>query len=522
LDGLDEIELNFETMRNWQKVDLDKLNLQLKAIENHLSKMGLVVQHPFRDAGIREVSPILQEKVGMKLIAGLGILQEIKISAGFLAKELQMPAIENFSNLEWLCRAAQRAIDAPRLAGVQVNTQDWVERSSIIEQALKAGEKACGLRVELENVFISQAFTRDLLEIRTGLVGKVDKWWKIFLKDYRKAKANLQSLAKNSLPKDAKQYLRWVDDLMALQETEKFWKSQENLLLVLFGVQWQQEKSDWKGLLALANWVFDLYEQIGKGELPETLKSLFHGGKDFVYLQDQLNVVTSRNEAWKDWVNNIDQMLLLRDTTIIKGHQNLKIEDEITTLQAWSLHLDELYSMARINSLCQDLINMGQKQIADKVVSWKYSPDKLVHFVWFCYWSGIVNSTYENSEILRKFDRIAHEGLISEFRILDKSNFSFSQENLVESLYNELPNRNAPGEMSILRQEINKKRRLLPVRKLLSQTGNAIQKIKPVFMMSPMSVATFLPQGSIEFDLIIFDEASQLTAPDAIGAIARG
>jgi very-short-patch-repair endonuclease len=56
----------------------------------------------------------------------------------------------------------------------------------------------------------------------------------------------------------------------------------------------------------------------------------------------------------------------------------------------------------------------------------------------------------------------------------------------------------------------------------MERAGNAIQAIKPVFMMSPLSIAMFLPPGSLRFDLVVFDEASQVQPVDAFGAILRG
>ena len=85
-----------------------------------------------------------------------------------------------------------------------------------------------------------------------------------------------------------------------------------------------------------------------------------------------------------------------------------------------------------------------------------------------------------------------------------------------------MPNINQPGEMAILRAELNKKRRHIPIRQLIEKAGRAIQQIKPVFMMSPMSIANFLPPGKVEFDVVVFDEASQVKAIDAFGAIMRG
>jgi hypothetical protein len=47
------------------------------------------------------------------------------------------------------------------------------------------------------------------------------------------------------------------------------------------------------------------------------------------------------------------------------------------------------------------------------------------------------------------------------------------------------------------------------------------QKLKPVFMMSQLSVAQFLKPGRLHFDLLLMDEASQIEPADALGAIAR-
>ena len=66
------------------------------------------------------------------------------------------------------------------------------------------------------------------------------------------------------------------------------------------------------------------------------------------------------------------------------------------------------------------------------------------------------------------------------------------------------------GEMGVIRAEIGKKRRHLPIRRLLERAATAVQKVKPVFLMSPLSVAQFLPPGRIEFDLLVIDEASQV------------
>ena len=75
--------------------------------------------------------------------------------------------------------------------------------------------------------------------------------------------------------------------------------------------------------------------------------------------------------------------------------------------------------------------------------------------------------------------------------------------------------------MRVIRGEIGSKRARMPLRKLMQAAGGTIQKIKPVFLMSPVSVAQFLPPGSVDFDLLVIAEASQLRPEDALGLVAR-
>lgn len=78
------------------------------------------------------------------------------------------------------------------------------------------------------------------------------------------------------------------------------------------------------------------------------------------------------------------------------------------------------------------------------------------------------------------------------------------------------------SEMHLLRYLLPQQRPRIPIRQLLIRAKDSIQQLKPCFMMSPQSIAQFLEPGTIEFDVVIMDEASQMTPGDAIGAIARG
>ncbi|MGL1903112.1 MAG: DUF3320 domain-containing protein [Fibrobacterales bacterium] len=525
IQGIDIPDITFITHSNEGMEELSDLDIELKTLSTHLDAMGVPNVHPFREITLAEASPVLQEEIAQKISAGIELISGIDLLKQSLSKELHLDLIVKVSQLEGVIKAAQRAIDAPQLSGVKVNTHEWSDRSSIISTTLEQGKSASELRAVCKEQFIAQAFTTSsdqaLLEIRGSLLGKVDKWWKFLSGDYRKAKKRLQSLCVNSLPKESTHYLEWVDRLLELKEKDKEWKLQENLLSTLFGVQWQGEKSDWSVLTGLAEWIFALHGEIGKGELPESLISLLDGGADFKYLSTDLAQLVEKTSRWAEWLGELQGLLDLPDTAqIIQA--DVLISDVQSILPVWRDSMSELYNMTRLNKIIEGFASRGLPQLAAFVKTWAHTGDALYHCIWYKYWASVVNEYYSGSEQLKHFDRVAHEGAIEEFKDLDSQSFNFAQETLVDKLYKELPNIHAPGEMEVLRREMNKKRRLLPVRKLLELSGGAILKSKPIFMMSPMSVATYLQNSNIQFDLVIFDEASQVTVPDAIGAICRG
>lgn len=115
---------------------------------------------------------------------------------------------------------------------------------------------------------------------------------------------------------------------------------------------------------------------------------------------------------------------------------------------------------------------------------------------------------------------------INEFCELDKGQFKIAQARVRERALSRIPDFNsvngARDEIAILKRELSKQRRLMPLRKLFMAIPNLVTSLRPCFMMSPLSVSVFLEAQSYEFDLVIFDEASQVPTEDAIGAIMRG
>lgn len=135
-----------------------------------------------------------------------------------------------------------------------------------------------------------------------------------------------------------------------------------------------------------------------------------------------------------------------------------------------------------------------------------------------------IDSILAASPVLSAFNRVSQDKAIRTFSDKDIEQFEINKAKIRAELSSARPSLDmiAPGSaLAVLLREGEKKRKQKSIRALLAETGELVQRIKPCFLMSPLSVSTFLAPGSVEFDVVVFDEASQIFPQDAIGAIYR-
>ena len=138
------------------------------------------------------------------------------------------------------------------------------------------------------------------------------------------------------------------------------------------------------------------------------------------------------------------------------------------------------------------------------------------------WWSGAVIG---EDPVLRMFSTAEHTVNIERFRELDGKFQKTTAEYITAILCKTLPDKDdvkKSSEWGVLRHEIQKKSRHKPIRQLVQEIPEVLRALAPCFMMSPLSVAQYLSAGEVLFDVVIFDEASQITVWDAVGSIARG
>ena len=112
------------------------------------------------------------------------------------------------------------------------------------------------------------------------------------------------------------------------------------------------------------------------------------------------------------------------------------------------------------------------------------------------------------------------DAVVSEYQQLDRALIASATDGIIRACNARRP-RSDFGEAAFIRREAEKKKKHMPVRTLIERTRHVTQAIKPCFMMSPLAVSQYLPPD-LAFDVVIFDEASQVSPGDAINCIYRG
>jgi very-short-patch-repair endonuclease len=139
------------------------------------------------------------------------------------------------------------------------------------------------------------------------------------------------------------------------------------------------------------------------------------------------------------------------------------------------------------------------------------------------FWSRWLEWVFSTDSALRDFRRAEHEVVIDEFRAQDRQTLAHAADRIVQRRAEQW-REPEQHEVALLMKESHKKTKHLPLRRLFEGMPRLLGQLKPCLLMSPLSVSQFLPAdvGKLKFDLVVFDEASQIVPEDAIGAIYRG
>jgi hypothetical protein len=198
----------------------------------------------------------------------------------------------------------------------------------------------------------------------------------------------------------------------------------------------------------------------------------------------------------------------------------------LATTEAWIAKRVLLKPWCLWQALRREAIARGAESVVQALDAGAVTIAQIENFFEYSYQTWWLKRVIDREELLRRFTGTDHDRKIREFRALDERFQKLTVEYIVARTAQRIPNAQAPvsqdSEVGKLRREAGRQRGITPIRQLLQQMPTLLTRLKPCMLMSPLSIAQYLDAAHEQFDVVIFDEASQIPVWDAIGAIARG
>ena len=523
LSDLDVQPFDFGPMSEWSESDYRAARMQVETLDHHLAEAGPHKKNPFQSSRLTEFLPSQRHKLEKAMEEGKADTGALLSGAIDLAQAMGLQEPERRTEVGVICRAARRAMEAPHLEGLALTSGEWQARRDDLSALATAGKKLSQAHALYDDWLIDEAWQQDLVEVRQHYVTKGHKWLRFLSGDFRRAKARLEGLCRKSLQKDVAETIEMINTILDSRKHYKRYQELSELGSSQFGAQWKKEDSDWEVLEKLTEWVVVLYRDIGNGVVPEGIVNFLSGSPKVDELKEKVECMENSLQKHGQSMEQLANLLQLKLNDEAKLHWGLTLKKQGACLGYWYKHLDSLFHLVRFNQLADELTGRGLDFVVAVSKDWTHGEGTFLRLFDYSWFNGLVEKAYVEMPSIKMFDRVQHTHILDEFSRLDHLLFHYNQTRLAALHWKSLPNLSGGGgELQIINREINKKRRLMPIRKLMSEAGRAIQAIKPVFMMSPMSIAAYIPPGSVQFDLVLFDEASQIKPVDAFGAISRG
>jgi very-short-patch-repair endonuclease len=513
-----------EKIESWDADTMRRASALADLIEARLKDIGVPTALLFYGTRLTLFLPheneITSGIINTAVTATENLQQTVQQAAAFIGAPVPL----SLAQVTTLVAILELLSAAPDLREIAVKDPAWALNYEDIRELLEAGKELSDLRFRYENILHPEAWDQHVLEIRQNLVAHGHKWYKFLLGDYKKSVKQLASYATGALPDTLEEKLQYIDDILLAKRLNTELTENGQLASRLFGNRWRMLKTNWESLGQLSEFLNGLHRDINAGKYPTLVLDFLSRNEQPSTLKELLQQLKAVIAQYQERITAVVAKLDFNENLVDPAQrlQHLSFEEQTDKLQQWVSRLTELQHAVQWNNLQLQAENKGFEYLIEASLNWDGAANYLKVAMLKTWYEHLITKVMTERPPLRGFERTSHEEIIHKFTQLDLLNLQYNRAKVALKHYESVPKQEGGGQWNILRSEFNKRARHMPIRRLMEQAGMAIQTIKPVFMMSPMSIANFLSPESIEFDLVIFDEASQVRPVEALGAILRG
>lgn len=195
-------------------------------------------------------------------------------------------------------------------------------------------------------------------------------------------------------------------------------------------------------------------------------------------------------------------------------------------LTRWAENVSQLRDWIHWKEFCAELRENGMGCVETTIESIEMDPQGVNDAFQKALYLHKANDKTARSHALSAFEGTLFDEKIAAYRRLADEFQQLTRKELYARLASRVPrmtdNVNSGSEIGLLNRNISNGGRGMSLRDLFDQLPTLMPRLCPVMLMSPISVAQYIDLGADKFDLVVFDEASQMPTSEAVGAIARG
>ncbi|HYY98486.1 MAG TPA: DUF4011 domain-containing protein, partial [Pyrinomonadaceae bacterium] len=484
--------------------------------------VGNTSEHPWRDT-TRTFYSEQDLDAARELLESLGARAAHVIELAALAeRDFSLPPIINLADVRTAVAVADVLSRSPGAPLAVLQSEAW---NSPPRQAVEMVERGGALKALREAV--EQRFTADVFEQEHGPdIAFVEEKENGVLRLLNFLNGRFRAVKRRwlgyRLPSYRSSLLEQAADMRkveALRRARAEMSALDAEGRLLFGALWQGERSDWEALDGYIRWVVEFRGVcVAKGLKEQALAAASSPHPDVSIVESlraEADAVAKELVALRTHFGWPDDYLASSPIKEIADRVQA-MRENLLLAPRWAAF--EMVRAKVVVGLAGELLDpamKGEVGFADLAPAFRRA--------FFQKWLAEV---VERREPLRSFTTLTHEQRVAEFKRLDERVLQENRAGLVRLLRDrvqaQLQTKETVDTLPFLRKQLALQRGLSPLRTTLRRSFAAVRAIKPVFMMSPLTVAQLLEGREHPFDLVIFDEASQLPAEDAVGAIGRG
>jgi very-short-patch-repair endonuclease len=518
LNNIETPRLELSGDGEWSQIEFQRKRTAVQLLQDRVTRCGLPSRHPFWGSRLRMVLPTQRDNLRHTLMKAADAARDLgELSRPIAALAGFAPPI-SVLDAETSYTTCLRILEAPDLTGLDTGAPEWSSRTNEIREALLGRARLRELHQQWDSRLQPDAWEREVQNLRAELSATGALWWRFFSPRWRAAKKQLQSLIREAAPGSLAAQLEIPDVILEAARHNAKLASLDATLRKLFGVDYAKDPSNSHLLIRQLDWIASATAGIRENRLAAWCFDIVQRNFDRAILQKQLAGLEAALSQEKRTRSDVCQMLEL--DAPLDQNTFADLQAHWSNLASRVQDVDSLVAYNQACDVCETEHIPSVVRVADV---WPAAGLHVVDLFDRVHISNLLELAFRERPALANFDGAQHNQTVERFRQLDRKQIELNR--LLVSLEHarRLPSTSgSDGEIGVLWHEFEKKARFMPLRKLMLKAGNAIQAIKPVFMMSPLSIANFVPPGALDFDLVIFDEASQVKPCDALGAIVRG